>query len=798
MTIEFGSLNIADNVYAVSLGSEEIGSKVYVNGREVPNGRFWEAYLDNDGDTEALCKIAVESAVYGVDTHTTIVVTDKPVRDGDFIIDTGEGWSAVKRTEFMRSRPFMRGTMCRFELEPKEDMLTGVCIYMQHHGRVPVGYVDRKLFFVREEQVEATLAEFGLSPDIVDKNVHLSTRVAVLMKRPGTVCLNINTPDRTFNEKDNDGTVVITRDVDEAFPGTLRVSSPDGNLFYKGMVRPPLVNPEGDRRETPCICADAQLGKKLDPAVVGNIEFYPVRTLPGEFASVNYQAVMFGHKDPASYIREDTKRNFEEKSVLDILTPEDRKKVEAGVPPAMLIGQYAPWSWVTKFVPEKAARATVYGSYLVDNPTGVKLLEKTWRRIGCPKPGTYVTLHRDPAVPDGSSTASYRYEGLLHWESGVDVDGIALHPLSDSWKAAGGDFDGDAAVIFRGQVGDWTVHHAREHDPLKTDTKYQGVRYADGSVAWASTVMGTISGFANLLGSAVNLAMRLRELGPLDGEVASHAQCVIQGSVDAKKHPVDARRGNSMYADLKDTVDLLAPEDGFLLDRLQVLRKAGGFDQKVEAWGMLVDYAKEVTGKSVIVTAMCERIVAIDRLFGQTNWLRGSRVGLPGDMRKTARAEVMRMESGRNQIRLVTNLSNIYRGLIREANDTRLSEVERQMRRDRAYEVRNSIRTAVHLGELHPWALVGYSPHRMAAQLVSADDFAALNKSIRYVECGMVYGNCHDFEADEYTEADPQAVLEHLVDQDKGRVGALLEHVASVSMKVLKRYDRSVRVALAW
>ncbi len=222
-------------------------------------------------------------------------------------------------------------------------------------------------------------------------------------------------------------------------------------------MRPPLVvkNKSDSTGETEGFCCDAQFGREYDGT---KAKFYISRRFKRERATLCYQAVLFGFADPARFIDEQNEKLGDPAFLFRMLGlgSEGRRKLKCGIPASLLVGWDNAFKRLTNFE-VYASRAVVFGSDLVDIGK-VRLLPRTYREFskkyrsatGHPlRKGAKVVLHRDPALPDSSSMHVFTYSGQAMWATDSSAGiGIVLNPADPHWKRAGGDFDGDAAVIF--------------------------------------------------------------------------------------------------------------------------------------------------------------------------------------------------------------------------------------------------------------------------------------------------------------------------------------------------------------
>jgi hypothetical protein len=790
---------------------------VRINGETVPGARVLDAILNGESE-ESVIRKAVRAAIYRFEPCWSLVVTSKAPRPGDRVLHTADfampgglrivAVHFVQRRENMRPRPLMVGIMARLELEPTRAILAACLKLMKGRGYLPTAMVDRRLFFSRAESRDQVWDDF-VGANKVHNNAHLMVRVGVLMKRPGSVSRKYTTPRNQFPDSHNDGTIMITSEATHPEPGTAQCNRKGKRLCYKGMVRPPLMVDGVVERE--CVTDKAQFGLAT-PGGGEVMEFWPVRDLPHERASLNYQAVLFGLRDPAAFIEKDNAR-LDKMDIREVVTQEEWRKIQAGVPPALILRSYAPWRWLGQFRSRRQARATVFGSHLV--PVGqVRLLPGTFAKFSSYKEvldeggkptgervlvwEPEIVLHRDPALPNASSMCSYRLAGVAYW-AGVDSDnpdaeGIVLNPLDPHWKQAGGDFDGDAAVAF--VLPDDQLKPVVPTENLRTNranamVKLRGVPQVE------ATILAMVSGFTSKLGTAVMSATRLAERNWANGdvtltpEIAKIASQVVQAAVDGKKHAVDATRGYQLLQTLKITEAEHRPDGGYLLDWIHGVRVASGDAEKEVAWRTLVEeVGRRGENLSPVERAMIARIKILDRIYRSVGWLRGSSTVMPENIRNAAVALEYSLDEGdmAERIQIVEELARRYRDAARHLRDPD-SDV-RLAAQEGLRLVKIQVRLAILEGRISEATLLAYGPHRMAAELVSASTFEELGATARYLKTVLFGDNWQDGEVD-------VRVLTPIPSM-QAEFDSLAPKEGLVKIRILTRGARTTRVELVW
>lgn len=455
-------------------------------------------------------------------------------------------------------------------------------------------------------------------------------------------------------ERENDGTIAITDNVKQPMQGTFVGEDNEERLVVaKGIIRPRLTNKVTGESETNSTVVEAAFGKKMEEAAKG--KFHIAKEIGAERCNMGHQTVLFSTFSPAKVIRRDTKR-IKKMTALDLLGYEDSRKVKAGLSPSLLLQEMAPWKMMQQYdIP--GIRATAYGSSLV--PKGSEygkqrntVLEDAFREAGFEPsdeygnsvfmllPGTAKRLaertaskvegmigktyliHRDPALPDGTSLFPSVFAGVLDW-SDDDVQassGVILNPLDPYWKAAGGDFDGDSAAIFmpsknlvpRGSVS-------------REDYKLNGRKYVAEEVG-EQMLEASVDTVVDLLGPTILGTMCLFERGADTNTIRNISAAVAQASVQAKKHHVDIEEVRNSYATIRSEVSKNSDygEYPYIGSYLNMLKNAPGTKPKIEGWEMLINAinAGVWDNGTDIEHALIDRALAINTIFKDMYWFR--------------------------------------------------------------------------------------------------------------------------------------------------------------------------------
>jgi hypothetical protein len=462
---------------------------------------------------------------------------------------------------------------------------------------------------------------------------------------------------KSFKSSENDGTLYLGPRVSEPAQGTFISTAVDGAItIAKGIVRPLLYNPRTGEYEEEMKCDEAGFGKPLG----GSGKFHKLGEIGEQRCRLALQTVSFSAKDPAALLDQDSLR-YTTKTALDLLGRDSKLKIEFGVPPALLLDQLAPWDAFNR-LETPGIRAIIYGSTLVPSTPSERfgayderfehqefpcfmLLKgsalKLAKQLGV-KPhelmGRWFLIHRDPALPDGTSMYPAMYTGVLEWldDTVRAIYGIILNPASKHWKAGGGDFDGDNGVIYAPSAVLLPKGAVSRPDYLAPEAK----QYASDDVgkqmieAAASTVTGR-------LGPTILAAMRLIERGLADEHLRGILAGVAQASVQAKKHPVDNATVESQFLMLMELVRQHGAEKPFITDFINKLKNVGGLENKRLAWIALINAVEIGTWDegTLFEHALANRALVLNQLFTDVEFFRNqANARLPNSILEGARA----------------------------------------------------------------------------------------------------------------------------------------------------------------
>ena len=627
-----------------------------------------------------------------------------------------------------------------------------------------------------------------------------------------------------FLAKHNDGTIAITNEARHPMQGTFVGEDVNGMMVVqKGIIRPSFVTMDG-RSEPESVCDAATFGKEMVDAVRG--DFYTLKETGGESSSFSLQTAYFGCSTTAKLIEEDNKR-LAGLTVFDLLSKGNGSKVMHGVPAGLLIEQMAPWDMMRKLA-VSGVRATVYGSEFVprgdadDDGLGEAIdsalasvnLSAGWahshfmlsehtakllaRRGGVELHDLYdkwFLIHRDPALPDGTSLFLARFAGILKIYGCYDWGGIILNPHDPLWKAAGGDHDGDAASIY--YPHEWLLPRqpVKRECYLTDKLKFRSEDISEQIIQYSGLKT------PGLLGPVILDAMRLAERGLLTDEFAALAASAAQASVQSKKHSVDEQKTVRAAERLRELVNASREESGaFIADFLNKVRRASGLAAKAEAWEAFREEADAGTWDcgSPIERAMLARFRIVDQLFIDSSYFQCCRgAQLPQAMRENAVALTEPAIAY-----LVKELSKEYRAAAKELAEIRDAEEDKDdfLRVSEALRMcKKKFELACRMGELAgelldatkvQVAVVAFGPARVAATTVSAGVFEVLGS-----ECKQILVNLkdHGWENGEYEVG---VIVQYTIPGCLNDVVSFVKGKECVNVEVISEAKNSTRVRL--
>lgn len=622
----------------------------------------------------------------------------------------------------------------------------------------------------------------------------------------------------------NDGTLVISNKLEGPAQGTWISEQDDGTIVTaKGIGRPCLRNPYTGEVEEEAACIEAAFGKKL----TGNGKFYRLGEVGRNRCKFALQTALFSTKNPAALIRHDTER-FAGKSALDFLGRDSAIKVKHGIPPALLMEQMAPWDEFRIFeVP--GVRATVYGSNLVPSnasqvhesfPKANRIIltgfeekfvspcfmllpgsaEELARKVGVEPHeliGRYFLIHRDPALPDGTSLYPALYCGILEWDNGNTNDryGVILNPQDPFWADAGGDFDGDAAAVY--EPAEWLLPHGATGRP---DYKTHGRKYISEDVG-GQIIEAAGDTVAGLLGTTILSAMRLIERGIND--LRPTLAAVAHASVQSKKHSVDTE----VVTVLSKSIGRRVREEGsvypFISDYLNAVKNSSGSEGKVQAWLSLVQAVEAGIWDegTEIEQALAERVRVVNQLYKDVEFFRQFREAtLPAPLRDAAKFQCT--ELARSEI---IELTKKYRDIATqlsgfdeyddELEDGESKEGAKAYLVDQLRVMRSQFQLACVTGRLPgvkvpvkeaQTAMVAWGPARLVARFVPASLLQELGVNTPRLATQLCD---HDWKNGEYSVEDLRPIP-----SCKSEFEFFVKGREKVSIQIISQGPRSTRV----
>ena len=744
-----------------------------IDGTEAQAWRFWEAVLERFPLSEhELVRQAHRALVYRMHKQSVFVVTENVLQTDEVLAaipaERGDAFSLVRRRVLAQSRPFLGPGIIPvlFEDIIQTSYLIEqlVDIVKKNQNLVPLAVTDKHLFFATGPANESTLRKLHLTGR--EATTALLARLGVILKRHGGRSQRLGfSADDSFRSEENDGTVAITKHVAEPCQGTF--ISDDGHVL-KGVLRPPLRREiqEQDRTELEAYSNDAQFGRNYHG---GNGDFWTFKLFKSERALLNYQAALFGFQDPARFI-EIHNDLLDDADYVDRLlgvSSEFRDKANRfGIPLGLLLPTFAPWKTVTNFY-VGGVRAVVFGSSLVKQGE-IGLLHESYEKLN--RHIRYATdddlllgqeliVHRDPALPNGSSMHVYRFCGVLEWGTQArkrhDV-GVVINPSDPGWKAAGGDFDGDAAVVFaipRGAIlRNIVAPSAAYRLPARRGTQ----PIAAGADA-RSAVIEFARVSTDMLAKTINTCKEMAELGTLNEDASALGAAVAQGVLDARKHPVNTGALLDDYDRLLSNAHTQkrSPSISTLLDSM---KRAKGEENKLSAWKAIVKQVRSLPEPQPSVQrAFFNRIEKLDKVLDRYKLL-GKNKEIPKYLRENARRAVVAQESKQVDEELIRNLREEYLGQTRHfrtsTNSIPLNDPAVFARRK---EIEQQIRALYLLNRISGAQLIHSVPQPLAAKLITTKDLELL--ASQTPSSGEVYLSGHEwhnriYEASQVTAID--------------------------------------------
>lgn len=632
---------------------------------------------------------------------------------------------------------------------------------------------------------------------------------------------------KTFSASENDGTIIISNSIDMPRQGTY-ISIKDGKYTVsKGIVRPCLIDHSDGYTEEEAYCKEAAFGKET----LSQGTFFSLNETGDQKCRLALQTLYFGFRNPEELIRQDTKR-FSDRTALDFTSKENKRKIDAGVSPSLLLDQIAVWDMFRR-IEVQGTRSTVFASELVPmnvdpstlnmtveerllhtmldarqhNISYFKLLlgtaKKLCARLGIPLQeltGKVFVVHRDPALPDASTCFLSICAGVMSWDKrGINHEGIVFNPLDKFWKAAGGDFDGDTAVLLQPSANLLPL------DSLpRVSYKQESKDYASHDII-EKILQDVEDRTTQLLGPVVLAATRLIERGAADNEVRSMAAGLAQATVEAKKHVVDSdavqQQANHLFLLVSQ-----ASEGGakpFITDFINALRRAIGLDKKIEVWNQLLAAVNAgVWDKGTkIEQALCERVLVLDQLFKDIDYFRQQkRPQLPLPIVTAARAlcsSEAKYEMQELTRRYAAEIQNLPSEEDSEYMEDDELEALKAETRDRINAINTMFQLACMTGQIGSLrtsqldaqqALVGFGPARIAARLVPAEVFEALGTRTKRI---LINLKGHDWASGPYDVDKVHPIPSSVGDYEKFSSG-----LKSVTLNVVHKAKNSTRVML--
>jgi hypothetical protein len=248
-----------------------------------------------------------------------------------------------------------------------------------------------------------------------------------------------------------------------------------------------------------------------------------------------------------------------------------------------------------------------------------------------------------------------------------------------------------------------------------------------------------------LLGITILGMMRLIERGLGNDVNRALGAAIAQAAVDAKKHPVDhdtvANANRLLSQQIRDGREVI-PE--YISDHLNTMSNAKGAESKLAVWDTLctkIDKGWWADGSSV-ERALVRRINVLRTLFEEVKWHRELRSQqLPQSIKQAAVAKV----NDNALIDAVTQLTEEYvqnTAIAAECDDDDASPFRNRIRELRTNARLLAITGAIGTLRVDPvvaqYALIGFGPQRLAAQLVPSERFEELAGAVKHLFISLI------------------------------------------------------------
>jgi len=670
----------------------------------IPNARWRLAGSPTDSlwFEEALTYMPTEELTYTLRTKESL-------EEEDDVIDEYAGVYLVNTIERIRRRPLAalyNATLFHSAWALDTDRVMWVLDALEAKGQYPLGTVTNKGFVAPKADAKRFVTDLQIERQLM-KDRNIWERTNVVLKRPGLRQLDLVLTGERLDPRAYDGVVAITHQVDQPYAVTLVQDQGAHRLVTKGIIRPP----QGD--ELPGYNPKAQFDYTLEKG--GATAWIVKRADPVRSSSINHMTMVFGGTPDSSIdlVEYDT-RLWSVKQPHQLLRGEKRQKVLNGIPMGLLMDEFSPQKFVANYHARTAS--AIAKCDLRVPPNGVWLTPGIAQRIGALLHDTIV-VHRDPARPDASSMFTARVDRIEPYAA----EAITLNGNNPGWKRAGGDFDGDYAVVWKDQLDPRdTIHNV----PAYLADDKQKMVFLDGKPSIKATLVNMSSAMHQSLGSAALTSLHIAERGYMDDELAATATAVIQACIDSKKHAIDsesARRGLNELWSVRSEIG----EESF--STLVNIFKRSPEDERSEAWTKLIEWTRTLSPltHNELEFALAAKVQALDVFYKKIGFLRGSRLQLPNLLREAAQARSATQDSA-EMVRTIKTWATEFRKAVRALAQDR----DNEGLRDVVQTLREKLEVQYTDGTISPWSLLAYAPAKTAAQLIKVEHLKELGLTL--------------------------------------------------------------------
>jgi hypothetical protein len=597
------------NIDGVDVNVPSCGTVVVFGGTtyKSPSARVAQAVGRHIDDNKAILMAAFDAMMYRQHEGSRLVL-GRVAEEGDQKAaheHGGEGRFELREElgAMLNPSPILRKISAETGIEVRKISLSGEMSFVGNKARNVIitklvaqagysvlGIKDDKLFVVNSAGQAAEIFQLlGCAVQMDQPKYSLVhtpeviRRVGALLGRKGMIDVSyVN--HGVVQPEEMDGQKAVLESMPGIFQGTGYTVSGGTMKLAKGIVRPPIRFRHSD--EDQGYEGELQFGHEADEGE--EMTFTAFDRATEETASINQQIVGFTAADQGAGWYESLAEKLSS-GLEPVMSATEQKWLDLGFDSADILPDRALNKFARKFDLDAGYRSMVIG---IGKSSGewmlgegeVLLPARIIERMELER-GDTVRLARDPGQPDGKSIREFTLAGELRFVVDGEVqqahDGVAISANSEMWSGMGGDFDGDSGVVWpagSADVGELTggvdaesTRQSAHRQPLFRRLSEETLRSAVNQAQEQSWSIGI----------EVNKARRLWVSGQLDAEVRSVSMALAQGSIDAKKHLVDAERMRELQAIIEDLLEDY--EIGGDIDLISVLSSLKQGDEEFEA-----------------------------------------------------------------------------------------------------------------------------------------------------------------------------------------------------------------------